>query len=214
MEITHIGHSSFKIKSPRVTIVTDPFNPKMMGIDFPKVDADIVTISHNHDDHNYKKGVAGEPVCLEGPGEYEVKGVKIFGIPSFHDNEKGIKRGANTMYHMILDSVSILHCGDLGHLLDDAALDAVGSIDVILIPVGGTYTVGPTEAVEIISKIEPLLVVPMHYGSSALDEKAFGMLKGFSEFVKEMGKEGVVPQPKLTITKDKLPTELTVVVLE
>lgn len=214
MDITRLGHASFKIRGKNATLVTDPFNPQMIGIKFPKVEADIITISHDHGDHNFKSAVEGQPIIVSGPGEYEIKGVKIIGVASFHDGSKGSERGKNTIYKIVLDGISIVHCGDLGHKLDDGQLEILEGSNILLIPVGGFYTIGGAQASEVVSQINPSIIIPMHYNSPNLDQKIFSKLTDAGPFLKEMGKEGIVPQPKLVVTKEKLPVEPTVVVLE
>lgn len=214
MEITHLGHASFKIRGKTTTIVTDPFDPAMLGIKFPKVEADVVTISHSHKDHNCPKEVGGTPIIISGPGEYEVKGVKIIGVPTFHDNSNGSQRGKNTVYRIYVDGISVVHCGDLGHKLDDSELEMLDGANILMIPVGGFYTIDAPVAAAVASQMDPNIIIPMHYNSPNLDQKTFSKLTDVGVFLKEMGKEGIVPQPKLTITKDKLPVEPMVVVLE
>ncbi|MBI4990900.1 MBL fold metallo-hydrolase [Candidatus Gottesmanbacteria bacterium] len=214
MEITYIGHSSFKLRGKSGTLVSDPFNPASLGSKFPKVEADVVTISHGHDDHNYSGGVSGSPLIIAGPGEYEVKGIKIIGVPSFHDNENGKERGENTIYRIEIDGISVVHLGDLGHKLDDKSLEILDGVDILLIPVGGVYTISAPIAAEVISQLEPKIVLPMHYNTKLHNQKIFSNLSGVDVFLKEMGKEDTKPIPKLSVTKDRLPTELTVVVLE
>lgn len=215
MDIFPLGHASFKIRGKAVTIVTDPYASDMVGLKFPKnIEADIVTVSHDHEDHNMVEHIAGTPFVVRGPGEYEIKGAHVRGIPSFHDNEKGAKRGRNTMYHMELDNLRLAHLGDLGHVLSSGDIEELGDVDILFIPVGGTFTIDAKQAVEIIHEIEPSIVIPMHYQRSGLNPKSFADLASVSDFLKEMGKEGIPQQPKLTITKDKLPEELQVIILE
>lgn len=214
MEIKYLGHSSFLLKGKSGSVVTDPYNSAKVGLKFPKVSANIVTLSHDHDDHNDFKAVEGEPLVIQGPGEYEVAGINVFGIPTFHDSEKGAKRGANTVYRIGIDSVSVVHLGDLGHKLTDEQVERIEKVDILLIPVGGVYTIDAKEAMEVITQLEPLLVIPMHYGRKELKSDVFGELSTLEAFLKEMGKVDIVPQPKLLVTKDKLPTETTVIVLE
>ncbi len=214
MEITHLGHSSFKIKGKSAVVVTDPYNSQMVGIKFPKTEADVITISHNHQDHNSTEAVDGIPVVISGPGEYEVKGVKILGISVFHDNSNGSERGKNTVYRINIDGVSIVHCGDLGHKFNDSQLEMLNGANILLIPTGGFYTIDAQIACEVVSQIDPNIIIPMHYNSPNLNQENFGKLAGVDAFLKQMGKEGLVPQPKLVITKDKLPEEPMVVVLE
>lgn len=214
MEITHLGHSSFKIRSKQVTIVTDPYDSVMVGLKFPKVEADVVTISHGHGDHSFISAINGTPLIIAGPGEYEVKGAKIVGVTSFHDNSGGSVRGKNTVYRMDVDGVSIVHCGDLGHKFDDNQLETVSGANILMIPVGGFYTIDASVACEVVSQVSPDIIIPMHYKVSALSKDLADKLAEVDVFLKQMGKEGIGPQPKLTITRDKLPAEPMVVVLE
>lgn len=214
MEITHLGHASFKIRGKTVTLVTDPFDPKMLGFKFPKTEADVVTVSHNHSDHNYTDGVSGEPLIISGPGEYEIKGAKIIGVSTFHDKSAGAERGKNTVYRIYLDGVSIVHCGDLGHKFDDVQLEMLDGADVLMIPVGGFYTLDAATAVAVVSQIDPHIIIPMHYATATIDKNLAAKLTDVNVFLKEMGKEGIMPQPKLVTSRDKLPVEPTVVVLD
>ena len=214
MEITYLGHSSFKLRGKTVTVVTDPYDASI-GIKFPKhMSADIVTVSHDHNDHNAANTVEGSPFVIRGPGEYEVKGVAIVGIGVFHDDAGGSKRGKNTIYRIELDGVSIVHLGDLGHTLKTDQMDGLDGVDILLIPVGGIYTIDAKIAREVVTAIEPSVVIPMHYNREGLDQKTFGTLAPVATFLIEIGKEGILPVPKLTVTKDKLPEELQVVVLQ
>lgn len=213
MEIIYLGHSCFKLKGKQASIVTDPFDPEMVGIKFPKVEARIVTISHSHPDHNYKQGILGNPVYIEGPGEYEIADVFIHGVMTYHDGKNGEERGKNTIYNINLDNIHIAHLGDLGHLLTDSQLDELGDVDILLVPIGGVYTINVEKASEQVAKIEPKLVIPMHYYSDKLNPETFSGLGKLDEFFKEMGREKTIV-PKLSVTKDKLPQELQVVALE
>jgi L-ascorbate metabolism protein UlaG (beta-lactamase superfamily) len=214
MEITHLGHSSFKLKGKSASLITDPFDPEAVGMKFPKAEADVVTLSHFHKDHNFTEGIGGEPVIIAGPGEYEVKGIRVIGIPSYHDAEKGAEKGKNTMYLIVIDNVSIVHCGDLGHKLDDKQKEILNGADILLIPVGGFFTINAKTATEVVSQIEPSVIIPMHYRTDKFTKEVSSEFVGVEEFLKEMGKEAVLSQPKLMITKDKIPGEPTVVVLE
>lgn len=214
VEIIHIGHSCFKIRGKQATLITDPFNPEMVGIKFPSIEADIVTVSHDHKDHNFIQGISGEPVIISGPGEYEAKGTRIIGLATYHDEQEGTKRGRNTVYRIEIDGISIVHCGDLGHKLNDKETELLDGVDILLIPVGGEAIISSATASEVVAQLEPKIVVPMHYKTTKINQEIFGKLQEVNVFLKEMGKEGILPQPKLTITKDKLPDELMVVVLE
>lgn len=211
MEIFPLGHASFKLRGKLATVVTDPYDEKVVGIKFPKhTEADILTISHNHADHNAKISVGGNPFVVEGAGEYEIKGISIIGVSSFHDETNGADRGKNTMYRIEIDGIRVLHLGDLGHVLSSAQVDVVDGIDVLFIPVGGVYTIDAEKAAQVISDLEPRIVIPMHYGTDTYNKN----LAPVSVFLKHMGKESVVPVPKLTVSRDKLPAEMQVVVLE
>lgn len=209
MDITHLGHSSFRIKGKNATLVTDPFSVADTGLKFPKIEADIITVSHSHPDHNAIENIGGSPVVLTSPGEYEIKGVKILGVSSFHDSLSGAERGKNTLFKIKMDGVVIVHLGDLGHKLTERELDSLEEIDLLMIPVGGKYTVEPKTASEIIAQLEPKIIIPMHYAVAGLKFE----LASVDEFLREMGKEGE-KLPKLTISKDKLPEEMKIIILE
>lgn len=210
MEITHLGHSSFKIKGKTATLVTDPFSEVMTGLKFPKVEADIVTISHDHEDHNQANLVGGNPVVFRGPGEYEVKGIKIVGVATFHDNEKGAKRGRNTVYQIKMDNLTLVHLGDLGHKLETEDVEKLNGVDILLIPVGGDFTLDAKAASKVVAQFEPKVVIPMHYQAPKLTFP----LASVNKFLEEMGQEKVSPQAKLTVSPDKISEELQVIVLE
>lgn len=215
MDITSLGHSSFKLRGKSASLVTDPFETNKVGLPFPKhTVADIVTISHEHEDHNAKRAVEGNPFIISGPGEYEIKGVGIVGIGVYHDDVKGAKRGKNTMYRIEIDGISLVHLGDLGHEFSASEVDSLDGVDVLFVPVGGVYTIDPAQASKVVHEIEPTFVIPMHYNRPGMDQKIFGDMTGVEAFLKEMGKAGVPPVTKLTISKDKLPEEMQVVVLQ
>lgn len=213
MNIKYLGHSSFCIRSKDAKIVTDPYDPSV-GIKFPKIDADIVTLSHDHADHNYYQGVTGEPLIVDWPGEFEKKGVRISGFATYHDKKKGEERGHNTLFKIEADGISILHLGDLGHTLDESTLEAIGDIDILLVPVGGFYTIDAKEAVEVIKQIEPSLIIPMHYRTSAHDEKVFGQVAPLEDFLKVYGLEIPETVDQLAIKKEDIGDETKVIVMK
>lgn len=211
MELTWLGQAAFKLKGKTATVVTDPFDPSFIGLKWPRVEADIVTLSHDHADHNNAAGVAGATYVASGPGEYEIKGVAFTGTPSWHDNKQGEERGKNVIFTFNIDGVRVCHLGDLGQAqLTDEQLEAIGDVDVLLIPVGGVYTIDASAAAKVVAQLEPRIIIPMHY---KLPDLRPG-LEPVDHFLKEMGKEGVSPVTKLTISPDKLPEEAQVVVLE
>jgi L-ascorbate metabolism protein UlaG (beta-lactamase superfamily) len=206
MKIKYLGHSSFLIKGKgdygeNVSVVTDPFNPKSVGLKFSKQDADIVTTSHEgHGDHDNYEGVKEPFFLINTPGEFEVKGLRITGIKSYHDDKEGEIRGMNVIYTYDFQEARIAHLGDLGHLLDSSQQEALDSIDILMIPVGGIYTIDPKKAIEIIELIEPKIIIPMHYKTEN-HIMSFDDLKTLEEFLKEYGSDAQ-PQDELSI-KDK-----------
>lgn len=175
MELTYFGHSCFSLKSRNATLITDPFSSEI-GWSLPKLTADIVTISHDHYDHSASDQIKGTsrretPMVIKHPGEYEVQGISVFGYRTFHDAIKGEERGTNTVYLIVFDQLRICHLGDLGHQLSDDLIEQLGHIDVLLVPVGGKYTIDAADAVKVITSLEPGIVVPMHYRLPQHEEK-------------------------------------------
>jgi len=210
MDIKYFGVSSFLIKSKDAKLVTDPFD-SYIGYKLPKTDANIVTISHDHKDHNNVSAVEGNPLVINMPGEFEKNEIRVFGFQSSH----GEDRGNNILFKIEVEGLSILHCGDLGVVPDEKFLETIGDVDVLMVPVGGTYTLNAEQAIELIKRIEPSIVIPMHYNYPKLDQKEYGeKLAPVSEFLKKMDRESVVPIPKLTIKKEELLEEMKVIVLE
>jgi len=209
MDISWLGHSCFRIRGREVTIITDPYSPTL-GYSLGKPAAHIVTVSHQHPGHAYVQGIGGEPRLVTGPGEYEISGVLIIGITTFHDGEKGSKRGKNTAYLMELDEISVCHLGDLGHVLTAEQVEELGDVDVLLLPTGGVSTINAPMAAEIVRQLEPRVVIPMHYQTEALNRR----LEPVERFLKEIGVEQVTPQPKLSFTRSSLPASTQVFLLD
>lgn len=209
MVITWYGQSCFKIQSGETVIFTDPFD-KSIGLTPPRGQAHIVTVSHQHFDHANVSSLSGEPLVVEGPGEYETKGVSIKGIFSFHDDKEGKERGVNTIYVIEVEDMKVCHLGDLGQeKLTDEQVEKIDEVDILMIPVGGIFTVDGEQAVKIINQIEPRIVIPMHYKIPGLSLK----LAGVDDFLKEMGVAKKELQDKLTLKKKDLPQEETQVVV-
>jgi len=213
MEIKYLGHSSFLLKTKEAKVVTDPFDPKFTGLKFYKQEADIVTVSHDHKDHAHLEQIDGEPLVLTWPGQFEKKGVRMWGYRTYHDKVEGKERGENVMYKFELEGVSVLHCGDLGVLPTDAQLDDIGDVHVLLVPVGGHFTIDAQEAATFIKKVEPAIVIPMHYGRPEL---AFKELAPLSEFLEKMGVATSEPEEKLVVKREDFINEqaMRVVVLK
>ncbi|OGC47571.1 hypothetical protein A2886_02165 [candidate division WWE3 bacterium RIFCSPHIGHO2_01_FULL_42_13] len=213
MEISFIGHSCFKIKGKNATLVIDPYNPEKTGYKLPKLEADVVLCSHQHGDHNHIAGVDGTHYDITTAGEYEVKDVYIEGIPTFHDEKHGADRGQNIMYQITMDGLNLLHVGDLGHELSQETLEKLVEIDVLMIPVGGTYTIDAETATKVISSIEPGIVVPMHY-STKNTSGVLAALDPLQKFLDEMGVEGAKEVDKLKVSsKADIPEETEVIVV-
>jgi len=190
-------------------VITDPYPPEL-GYSLGKPTAHIVTVSHQHPGHSYVQGISGEPRLVTGPGEYEISGVLITGIATFHDLERGQKRGKNTVYLIEADEVSVCHLGDLGHVLTAEQVEEIGTVDVLLLPVGGVSTINAPVAAEVVRQLEPKAVVPMHYKTEALSWE----LEPVDRFLKEIGVKEINSQPKLSFTRSSLPVSTQVFLLD
>ena len=208
MDITWLGHSCLRIKGSQAVIITDPFPPEL-GYTLGKQTANIITLSHQHPSHSYAQGIGGEPRIIKGPGEYEISGILIIGIATFHDTQRGQVRGKNTVYVMEIDGVSVCHLGDLGHMLSTEQVEEIGNVNVLFLPVGGGSTINAAVAAEIILQLEPNAVVPMHYKTPAIKRE----LDSVDVFLKEMGIGQIEPRPKLTLSKSNLPLTTQVFLL-
>lgn len=210
MTITWYGHSCFKINTKDIAIVTDPFS-KEIGIKPYFGAADIVTVSHDHYDHNNIASIKGSPFVARNPGEYEVKNVFIRGIGSCHDKKSGAERGLNTIFVIEAEDLRVCHLGDLGESLSDKVIEQLGQIDILMIPVGGVYTIDAKEADELIERIEPAIVLPMHYKTPSLAIK----IDSLDKFLAARGIKGKETISHLVIKKKEInPEENKVVILE
>ena len=213
VEITWLGHSCFRLRDRAATVVTDPYG-KDLGLNLVRVRADIVTVSHEADDHNYVKGVKGDFQVLSGPGEYEVSSVFVTGL-ELRGDRKAKKDAAatprNTVFLFEFDDLTICHLGDLNIVPTQAQVEeALGEVDVLLIPVGGGETLNASQAAEVVSLLEPHIVIPMHYHVPDSTLK----LDSVTKFLKEMGLDKVAPQEGLKVSRGGLPDETQVMVLE
>ena len=212
MEIIYLGHSSFRLSNKNLSILTDPFDPEMVGLKFPKIQADYVTISHEHADHNNADLVEGAKRVFRGPGEYEVEGISFSGIQTFHDSNKGVDRGKNTVFAIDFDGIRIAHLGDLGHKLTESQINALGDVDILMIPVGGYFTFELPEAVETTRAIEPKIVIPMHYQVPQMNTKLSEHIKPPDAFIAELGLK-VEKMNKLTVKQGSFPIDEQAIVL-
>jgi len=184
MNIQYYGHSCFKITArpagratEEVTVFMDPFD-KSIGLKPPFGQADIVFISHHHYDHDNAAALKGSPIIIDTPGEYSVKGISAVGVDSFHDEKEGVERGRNTIFVLETENIRVCHLGDLGTELNSEQLEKMNGVDILFIPVGGKCTIDGKKAAEITRKIEPAMVIPIHYKVKGLridiaDEKSF-----------------------------------------
>lgn len=206
MQIQYYGHSCFKITTKPagratddIILFFDPFD-KEVGLRPPQGQADIIFVSHSHRYHSNTEALKGEPVIIETPGEYSIKGINVIGVDSFHDMQEGAERGRSTIYIIETEDLKICHLGDLGCELTGKQLDEIDGVDVLLVPVGGKYTLDGKKAAELVKKIEPAIIIPMHYKlatstSDIEDEK---------KFCNEMGNCPKEKTAKLTIKKKDL----------
>ncbi|MBI1971402.1 MAG: MBL fold metallo-hydrolase [Candidatus Wildermuthbacteria bacterium] len=219
MQVIWKGQACFQLlisraKEEPLKIVIDPYAGSFTGLRELSLDADIALFTHDHADHNNAKALrqaqGKPPFVIANPGEYEVQGVFIKGIPSYHDQSEGKERGLNTIYCIEGEDIQVCHLGDLGQKeLTSQQLELIGDVDILLIPVGGVYTIDAKGAVGIVHQLEPRIVIPMHY---AIPKLKF-TLAGPEEFLKAMGAKGVQPQEKLTVKAKDLSGEETQVVV-
>lgn len=215
MKISWYGHSCFKLlvksnNGDKITIAIDPFD-KETGLTPPRGAADIVLVTHNHHDHNNIQTISGQPFVIDSPGEYDIKGVFIKGVYSFHDNSKGGERGINTIYVIEAEDMKICHMGDFGESeLSSNQLEKIGEIDILMIPVGGIYTINGSEAVKIINQIEPSIVIPMHYKIPNLNIK----LNPVDKFLEEIGGEKEIVEELLVQKKELIEEKMRIVVMK
>lgn len=207
MIISYYGHSCFKIETKpggrgageRLAIYIDPFEAKI-GLKPPSGRADLVLITHQHYDHNNTKALRGEYFLIENPGEYAYHGISIVGVKNFHDNSQGNERGVNAAYILESEDIRICHLGDIGQKIEKNDIEAFEDIDILMIPVGGKYTIGPKEAAELVRLLEPAIVIPMHYkvGGSNID------ILGPESFYEELGHTPEGKTSKLVLKKNQL----------
>jgi L-ascorbate metabolism protein UlaG (beta-lactamase superfamily) len=214
MKVKWLGHAAFLITSDEGTkIITDPYQPGMFGLNYGKIEetADIVVVSHDHPDHNHVQSVPGNPQVVKGSGTHKVKGIEFKGTPSYHDESNGKERGPNDIFCFMVNGVRICHMGDLGHTLSDRQMADIGEVDVLFIPVAGTYTVDAATAKKVVDQVRPRVVIPMHFKTDkcpsfpVTDAEPF--LAGKTD-VKRMDTSEV------EFKKEELPTATEIVVLK
>lgn len=202
MKIKWLGHSCFLITSENGTkVLTDPYN-KLVGYKLPEIEADIVSTSHNHNDHNNINAVQGSYVHINYPGGFSKNGIEIKGVETFHDKVSGAKRGKNTIFKFIIDEVNVCHCGDIGHILDSNQIEGIGKVDILFLPVGGLFTIDAYDAVKVVKQLNPTVVIPMHYRTKALGLRGFVFAK-VEKFISASGLKDK-QYSELQINKDNL----------
>ncbi len=209
MEITWYGQSCFRIRTRGVAVVTDPYGPEL-GPTLPRLRAHIVTVSHQHPNHSYLRAVRGGAYVIQGPGEYEIRDTFIFGVATTHNTPRDQSLGANTCYLIEMEEMSICHLGDLGQPLTQEQVEELENVDVLLVPVGGRNTLTPSGAAEVISQLEPSVVIPMHYKVPGIQAN----LGTLQRFLKEMGVDEVSEVETFSVTKNQLGEDPRVVVLK
>ncbi len=215
MKIKWYGHAAFLITSDEGTkIIIDPYEPGAFGgqLSYGKISdqADIVLTSHDHADHNYTQDLPGTPQVVKGSGSKTIKGILVKGVSTYHDPSKGSERGANTIFTIKINRIQLCHLGDLGHSLSDEELADIGPVDILLIPVGGFFTIGPKEATRVAEQIKPRILVPMHFKT----EKCGFSIAPVQDFLK--GKTNIkrLKASEITFDKESLPHQMEIVVLE
>ncbi|MCC6298895.1 MAG: MBL fold metallo-hydrolase [Anaerolineales bacterium] len=214
MEITWYGHSCFRLTERNyATVVTDPFDNKSIGYSALKLKSDIVTVSHDAPGHNNVDAVKGASHVIDGAGEFEIGGVFVTGVSTDGggaSKKKGKGSASNTIYVFDYDGITVAHLGDLKQTPTQSEIESLGTINVALVPVGGGGGLNAAKAAEVISLIEPNLVVPMHYSTPAVKVS----LESLNKFIKEMGLSKQESQPSLKVTRSGLPDETHIVVLD
>jgi len=214
MDITWYGLSCFRIREGGVTVVCDPYD-KSVGLTLPRIRADIVTVSHERPGHNSVERLAGEPKILRGPGEYEVKNVFFTGLTTYHRRHAATLPERNVIFFMEFGDLTVGHLGDLGEVPSQSEIEELnlGEVDVMMVPVGGSDTLDPTRAVEVIGMFEPKIVIPMHFRQTELAAPWIATLEPVDKFLRELGVSAPEPENLLKISKSSLPDETQVALL-
>jgi L-ascorbate metabolism protein UlaG (beta-lactamase superfamily) len=214
MKVKWYGHAAFLITTDQgIKIITDPYEPGAFGggIAYGPIpdQADIVLVSHDHADHNYVQGIKGKPQVVKGTGSHKARNLEFKGIAAYHDGRKGSERGQNTIFCFSVDGVKVCHLGDLGHVLSDAEAKQIGPVDLLLMPVGGVYTIDPAQATQTAQKLSPKIVIPMHYKTPHCGFP-LAQVEDFTS-----GKAGVKTArgDEVEIKKEKLPQTPEIIVL-
>lgn len=207
MKIIWLGHASFIIATGGKKIITDPFD-ESVGYPTGRLEGDIVTVSHDHHDHNAFNLVKGHPRVLKETGLFEIDGIQFKGIASFHDQARGQKRGPNIIYRIFSEGINLVHLGDLGHALTQEQVKEIGQVNILLVPVGGKYTVDASGAFTITEQLKPDIIIPMHYSTPHLSFE----LAPVEDFTARFNK--VVKKPYMELNANDLKKATKVIVLD
>jgi len=215
MKIKWYGHAAFLITSDQgVKVIMDPYESGAYGgqLTYGKIQdhADIVLTSHDHADHNDVKSLPGSPEVVKGSGSKTVKGISIKGVPTYHDPSKGSERGANVIFSFVVDDIRVCHLGDLGHVLSDQEVAEIGPVDLLMIPVGGYYTIGPKEATRVAEQIRPKVLIPMHFKTP----KCGFPIAPADDFLKGKSNVKRMKANETAFNKGALPKQMEIVLLE
>jgi len=214
MKVKWLGHACFLLTSDSgLRIITDPYTTGAFGLEYapPAETADIVTVSHDHADHNNVAAVKGNPQVVRGVGSHEAKGVRFKGVATAHDQSSGKERGANTIFCFALDGINVCHLGDLGHDLSDQTVADIGDVDVLLIPVGGNFTIGGPVANVICKKLAPKVIIPMHFKNARCPTFP---VAGVEDFTQERQQVKTVAGSEIEFKKEQLPSGAETIVLK
>ena len=214
MKVKYYGHAAFLITSNQgKRIITDPYKPGAFGaMSYGRIpdEADVVLVSHDHDDHNDSGGLPGNPEVVRSPGKQSVHGIEFNGIATFHDSSSGKERGNNIIFTFTLDGITICHLGDLGHVLSQNEVEAIGAVDLLMIPVGGFYTIDSKEASQVAGQLNPSIIIPMHFKTG----KCEFPITPVEEFTKGKANVKVMSSSEISLDKGGLPKETEIIVLQ
>lgn len=208
MKVRWLGHSSFLFTTEKgITVLTDPYIPGAYdgAVRYEKIKAvvDIVTVSHEHADHNGVRDLPGRPEVVRGSGDWEVKGVKIKGVSTFHDPSQGRERGSNAVFLYEMDHLRLVHLGDLGHIPEQTVVKALGKVDILFVPVGGVYTIDARQAAEVVKLLAPSIVIPMHFKTPKLGFN----IAGVAEFLNRAPRGKELGKSEVEVKAESLPAE-------
>lgn len=210
MKLKWLGHACFLLTSDNgIRVLADPFNEKV-GYALPEVETDIVTVSHSHGDHNYTAAVRGEFLLIDQPGNFSHKGIEITGISSFHDSAQGSQKGRNIIFRFRIDGLSVVHLGDLGHVLRSDQVEEIGRVDILLVPVGGHYTIDASAALEVVHQLKAEIIVPMHFRTEA----GGASLAPVDRFLEIAGGGRILGKQEIELTRDNLHDIAGIIILD